>query len=71
MAGCTFQAATVVTWIACRIMAEAGGDPPVSVMAAITLQAGDKMIALLAGGLGTVVAARTGARHTVMVKARR
>jgi hypothetical protein len=71
MAGCTDQVATVVTRISCRVVAEVNRDPSVSVMTAVTLQSGDKVVAGLASGGRAVVAARTGAGDAVMVKAGR
>lgn len=65
----TSQITAVVAWIGPRVVAETGWGPANSVMAAVTLQVGDKMIAGLACGLAAIVAIRTGAGYIDMIKA--
>jgi len=72
MAGGTGQVAAVVTRISRRVVTETDRDPSGSVMTAVALQAGDKMISGFTGGSRTIVALRATARcYAVMVKAGR
>ena len=65
------EVTAMVAWVGAGCMPEGIRCPTSGVMAGITLQAGDEVIARLSGCLGTIVAARTGTGNAVVVEAGR